>query len=112
MGLCRALSACGARPHAALEPGALDAEWVNKLDFGARPVAAAGRMLQAHIKTVCSRYSDRIFSYDVVNETIAPPAATWRNHPSPKPWDRRLIDFCFHAAREAAPKASSSTTIP
>jgi endo-1,4-beta-xylanase len=80
-------------------------EWVNKFDFGASPVATAEKLLQAHIKTVCSRYSDRIFAYDVVNETIAPASGEMEESPFTKVMGPEVIDFCFHSAREAAPKA-------
>jgi len=80
-------------------------EWVTKLDFGARPIPAAEKMLQGHIKTVCSRYSERIFSYDVVNETIAPATGDFEDSPFTKVMGPEVIDFCFRAAREAAPKA-------
>ena len=80
-------------------------EWVNKLDFGASPIPAAEKLLQAHIKTVCSRYADRIFAYDVVNETIAPATGEMEDSPFTKVMGPEVIDFCFHTAREAAPKA-------
>jgi endo-1,4-beta-xylanase len=80
-------------------------EWVSKFDFGKTPGAAAEKMLREHIKTVCSRYSGRIFSYDVVNESIAPATGEMEASPFTKAMGPEVIDFCFHAAREAAPKA-------
>jgi endo-1,4-beta-xylanase len=79
--------------------------WVNKHDFGATPVATAEKMLKEHIKTVTSRYAERIFSYDVVNESIAPATGEMEESPFTKVMGPEVIDFCFHAAREAAPKA-------
>lgn len=80
-------------------------DWINKFDFGTAPGTAAEKMLREHIKTVCSRYSERIFSYDVVNETIAPATGEMEDSPFTKAMGPELVDFCFHAAREAAPKA-------
>jgi endo-1,4-beta-xylanase len=80
-------------------------DWLNRCDFGARQGAAAEKFLREHIKTVCNRYGERIFSYDVVNETIAPSTGEMENSPFTKAMGPEVIDFCFHAAREAAPKA-------
>ena len=80
-------------------------DWVVNYDFGANPAAEAERMLKQHIKTVCQRYGDRIFAYDVVNETIAPPTGEMEESPFTKILGPEVIDLCFHAAREAAPHA-------
>lgn len=80
-------------------------EWVNKYDFGTTPGKAAEKMLGEHIKTVAGRYADRIFSYDVVNESIAPATGEMEESPFTKAMGPQVIDFAFHAAREAAPKA-------
>jgi endo-1,4-beta-xylanase len=80
-------------------------EWVNKFDFGTTPATTAERMLREHISTVCKRYGDRIFSYDVVNETIAPATGDFEESPFTKALGPDVIDICFHAARQAAPHA-------
>jgi endo-1,4-beta-xylanase len=80
-------------------------EWVNTYDFGPRPATTAERMLREHISTVCHRYGDRIFSYDVINETIAPATGEFEGSPFTKVLGPDVVDICFHAAREAAPKA-------
>jgi endo-1,4-beta-xylanase len=80
-------------------------EWVNKLDFGPKPGIGAEKFLREHIKTVCSRYAERIFSYDVVNESVAPATGEIEDSPFTRAMGPEVIDFCFHAAREAAPKA-------
>ena len=79
--------------------------WVGKYDFGSRPAIAAEKMLRDHISKVCRRYGTRIFSYDVINETLDPKTGELENTPFTKylGWD--LIDICFHAAKEAAPHA-------
>jgi len=79
--------------------------WVGTFDFGSRPASAAEKMLHGHIAKVCRRYGNRIFSYDVINETINPKTGALEDTPFTKylGWD--VIDICFHAAREAAPRA-------
>jgi endo-1,4-beta-xylanase len=80
-------------------------QWLNKYDFGANPIAEAERLLKDHIKTVCRRYGDRIFSYDVVNETIAPATGEFEEAPFTKILGPDVVDIAFRLAREAAPKA-------
>ena len=79
--------------------------WVNAYDFGTNPAIAAEKMLRDHIKTVCTRYGDRIFSYDVINETIAPDTGELEDSPFSRILGWNLIDICYHAAREFAPHA-------
>ena len=79
--------------------------WVVNYDFGANPATTAEKMLREHIKTVCSRYGERIFSYDVINETIAPDTGELEESPFTKVLGPDLVDICFHAAREFAPHA-------
>lgn len=79
--------------------------WVNTYDFGSRPATEAERMLREHISTVCRRYGDRIFSFDVINETIAPATGDLEASPFTKILGPDVVDICFHAAREAAPHA-------
>ncbi len=80
-------------------------EWVNKYDFGPAPALKAEKMLRDHINMVCKRYGDRIFSYDVVNETIAPATGDYEDSPFTKVLGPDVVDICFRAAREAAPNA-------
>jgi endo-1,4-beta-xylanase len=79
--------------------------WVNEYDFGSRPATAAEHMLREHIFKVCRRYGERIFSYDVINETLAPDTGELENTVFTKHLGWNLVDICFHAAREAAPHA-------
>ena len=79
--------------------------WVMDYDFGTRPASVAEKMLRDHITKVCKRYGKKIFSYDVVNETIDPKTGELENTPFSKylGWD--VLDIAFHAAKEAAPHA-------
>jgi endo-1,4-beta-xylanase len=79
--------------------------WVINYDFGSNPATTAERMLVDHINTVCGRYSKRIFSYDVINESISPATGDLEDSPFSKYLGWNVFDICFHAAREAAPHA-------
>ena len=79
--------------------------WIGKYDFGSRPAAAAEKMLVEHISKVCKRYGNRIFSYDVINETINPKTGELEDTPFTKYLGWNVIDICFHTAKEAAPHA-------
>jgi endo-1,4-beta-xylanase len=81
--------------------------WLNTHDFGSDPRREAERLLGEHIRTVCARYGKRIYSYDVVNETIDERTGGQRESSLSKAFGSAdaMTDFAFHAAREAAPHA-------
>ena len=80
--------------------------WVFKHDFGANPKTEAERMIREHISKVCRRYGTRIYSYDVVNETIDNETGVMRETPFSKHLTGEgVCDLAFHVAREAAPHA-------
>lgn len=68
--------------------------------------SAAEKMLSRHVSTVVSRYRGRIYSWDVINEAVAPNAfgALRRSR-----WFRALgpeyVDIAFRTARLADPRA-------
>jgi endo-1,4-beta-xylanase len=79
--------------------------WVASHDFGPHPAIAAEKMLRDHIFRICRRYGRRIFSYDVINETIDSQTGELNDSPFTRYLGWNLVDICFHAAREAAPHA-------
>jgi endo-1,4-beta-xylanase len=79
--------------------------WLEAYDFGPNPRAAAEKMLREHIATVCGRYGKRIFSYDVINETIVPETGELEQGAFTRALGPDVVDIAFHAAREAAPHA-------
>ncbi|MEI9994428.1 MAG: endo-1,4-beta-xylanase [Rhizomicrobium sp.] len=79
--------------------------WVANYDFGPRPATEAERLLRAHIATVCGKYGDRIFAWDVVNETIDPDTGGMRETVFTRYLGDRVIDIAFDAARTALPHA-------
>jgi endo-1,4-beta-xylanase len=77
--------------------------WLKEYDFGSRPASAAEKLLIDHITTVCRHFGDRIHSWDVVNETIDQDTGALRETVFTRHLGERVIDICFHAAREALP---------
>jgi endo-1,4-beta-xylanase len=82
-------------------------KWVNDHDFGARPASEAERLVTQHIRTVTARYGTRIYSYDVVNETVDPATgALYDNALTQAMGDREAVcDLAFRTAKAAAPHA-------
>ncbi|KAA5805041.1 endo-1,4-beta-xylanase [Alkalicaulis satelles] len=79
-------------------------DWINNHDFGSRPGTEAERMLTEHVRTMVERYKGRIYSWDVVNETIDE-AGRFRQTPLSRHLGEEVIDLAFHIAREADPAA-------
>lgn len=80
-------------------------KWLMNYDFGTRPATEAERILREHITTVCTHYGKRIFTYDVVNETVDETNGEIRQTPFTKYLGDACIDICFDAAHKAAPHA-------
>lgn len=79
-------------------------DWINNHDFGSRPATAAERMLTEHVRTLVERYKGRIYSWDVVNETIDE-AGRFRQTALSRHLGEEVIDIAFHVAKEADPDA-------
>ncbi|MBW8709018.1 MAG: endo-1,4-beta-xylanase, partial [Alphaproteobacteria bacterium] len=75
--------------------------WLNAYDFGTRPGAEAERLLREHVTTVCNRYGDRIFTWDVVNEAIDPNTGRMRDMVFSRHLGENCMDIVFDAARKA-----------
>src|SRR6185295_17695175 len=80
-------------------------KWVVNYDFGTSPATEAERILREHITTVCNHFGRRIFSYDVVNETVDEITGEIRQTPFTRYLGDNAIDICFDAAAKAAPHA-------
>lgn len=80
--------------------------WLEAYDFGANPATEAARLLTTHIKTVTDRYSGKILSYDVVNETVMEDSTLAETAISRAiGGTETLVDLAFHTARELLPNA-------
>jgi len=82
-----------------------NSDWLNNYDFGARPSTEAERLLREHVNTVCRRYGNRIFTWDVVNEAIDPATGKMRDMVFSKHLGDDCMDIVFDAARRATPHA-------
>jgi endo-1,4-beta-xylanase len=80
-------------------------DWLQTYDFGTRPASEAERLLREHITTVCAHYGTRIFTYDVVNETIDAETGEMRDTVLTRYLGPKVIDIAFDTARQAAPHA-------
>lgn len=82
-------------------------KWLNDYPFGKEAAKQAEAILAGHINTVCARYGDRIFSYDVVNEAVDPDTGGYRETSLSRAMGgaEAVLDFAFHTARQAAPHA-------
>ena len=80
-------------------------KWLTNYDFGPRPATEAERLLREHITTVCTHFGKKVFTYDVVNETVDENTGEIRVTPFTKYLGDAAIDICFDAAARAAPHA-------
>jgi endo-1,4-beta-xylanase len=79
-------------------------QWLAETRFGS--ASEAEKLLADHVRTVCSRYGDRIYSYDVVNEAVQPETGRIRDTNVTRALGgEAFLDLMFHTAREAAPHA-------
>ena len=79
-------------------------DWINATTFA--NAAAAEHVLGGYISAVASRHADFIYSWDVVNETIDPETGDIRETAFTRAMGQDVLDFAFHTARQAAPKAT------
>ncbi len=81
-------------------------KWLLGHDFGARPATAAATLLTEHVRAVCRRYGNRIYSYDVVNEAVEPETGSIRDTVVTRAMGgEAALDLMFHTARAEAPHA-------
>jgi len=81
-------------------------KWLASHDFGPRPAKAAESLLIEHVRTVCRRYGERIYSYDVVNEAVQAETGQIRDtNVTHALGPEAFLDLMFHTARAEAPHA-------
>ena len=79
-------------------------KWLAQTRFAS--AAEAEKLLTHHVRTVCGRYGNRIYSYDVVNEAVQPETGEIRDtNVTHSLGGEHFVDLMFHTAREAAPHA-------
>jgi endo-1,4-beta-xylanase len=79
-------------------------KWLAETRFAS--AAEAERLLRTHVETVCRRYGERIYSYDVVNEAVQPETGAIRDTIVTRALGHeQFLDLMFHTARAEAPHA-------
>jgi endo-1,4-beta-xylanase len=79
-------------------------KWLQE-SFGVLDRGGAEKYLRGYIQRVCTHYRDRIFSWDVVNETIDPKTGEIRQTPFTRVLGFDALRIAYEAAREhAAPR--------
>src|SRR3954451_10568477 len=79
-------------------------KWLAETQF--RSATDAEKLLVEHVRAVCGRYGNRIYSYDVVNEAVQPETGQIRDTNVTRALGgEAFLDLMFHTAREAAPHA-------
>jgi endo-1,4-beta-xylanase len=79
-------------------------KWLAETRFAS--AAEAERLLRTHVQTVCRRYGERIYSYDVVNEAVQPETGAIRDTNVTRALGHEeFLDLMFHTARAEAPHA-------
>ena len=79
-------------------------KWLADTQFAS--AAEAEKLLADHVRTVCGRYRERIYSYDVVNEAVQPETGEIRSTNVTRALGgEAFLDLMFHTARDAAPHA-------
>jgi endo-1,4-beta-xylanase len=67
--------------------------------------ATAEQFLRDYIQRVCAHYDTRIYSWDVVNETVDPQSGQLRDTPFTKVLGFDALRIAFDAARQHTPRA-------
>jgi endo-1,4-beta-xylanase len=79
-------------------------KWLAETHF--RSAGEAEQLLVDHVRTVCRRYGERIYSYDVVNEAVQPETGEIRDTNVTRALGgEAFLDLMFHTARAEAPHA-------
>jgi len=81
-------------------------KWSETFDYGPKPGEKVAEILTNHIDTVCKRYADRIYTWDVVNEAVDNKTGVMRETAFSKAMGspEAVLDLAFHTASAAVPK--------
>jgi endo-1,4-beta-xylanase len=81
-------------------------KWSETADYGPKPGDRVAEILTNHINTVCKRYADRIFTWDVVNEAVDNKTGVMRETAFSRAMGspEAVLDLAFHTASAAVPK--------
>jgi len=79
--------------------------WSETYDYGPHPADRVAEILTNHVNTVCRRYADRIYTWDVVNEAVDNNNGVMRETAFSKAMGspEAVLDLAFRTARAAVP---------
>ena len=80
-------------------------DWVGRHDFGADKNVGMHAFMDDYVRRVIQHFGNRIYSWDVVNESIDPATGKMRDTIFTQLGGDEIVDFMFHKAREYAPHA-------
>lgn len=78
-------------------------KWLLSHDFGNQPKVAAEKMLRDYIRTLATRYANRIVSWDVVNETVDPETGKVRDNVFSRILGMDALRIAYDEARQHLP---------
>ncbi|MEP4051930.1 MAG: endo-1,4-beta-xylanase [Litorimonas sp.] len=78
-------------------------DWVSEKDFGGKK--GMEDFVSSYIQKLTQHYGEKIYSWDVVNETIDPATGKMRDTVFVQNGGEEIVDFSFHKAKEFAPHA-------
>lgn len=80
-------------------------KWSETLDYGPNPAERVSQILTNHVNTVCRRYADKIFTWDVVNEAVDNKTGVMRETAFSRALGspEAVLDLAFRTARTAVP---------
>jgi len=81
-------------------------KWSETYDYGPKPGEKVAEILTNHVDTVCKRYADRIYTWDVVNEAVDNKTGVMRETAFSKAMGspEAVLDLAFRSASAAVPK--------
>ena len=81
-------------------------KWSETYDYGPKPGEKVAEILTNHVDTVCKRYADRIYPWDVVNEAVDNKTGVMRETAFSKAMGspEAVLDLAFRTASAAVPK--------
>jgi endo-1,4-beta-xylanase len=80
-------------------------KWTETMDYGAKPAERVAEILTRHVDTVCKRYAEKIYTWDVVNEAVDNKTGVMRETAFSRAMGspEAVLDLAFRAARAAVP---------
>jgi endo-1,4-beta-xylanase len=81
-------------------------KWSETYDYGPKPAEKVAEIVTNHVETVCKRYAERIYTWDVVNEAVDNKTGVLRETAFSKAMGspEAVLDLAFRTASATVPK--------